>query len=294
MSGALTLRDFFARTYAVRKLRGPKHENTRRLYANSIGNFAKFLGREPTLTDLDDDVLAGFAAWFLDRGRSPHTSNKCVGQICALWRFAARKRLVEVWPDVTLEDCPHRDPLAWLQHELSALFHAIAATPGKVGVIRAPVWWLAIHLVAWDSGERIGALLGLRWQDVDLEGGWAHFPAEVRKGRKRDRTYPLHPQTIDALRPMLGPPDAPVFRWHMSLPTLYDHYEKILRRAGLPEDRRCKFHRMRRSVASWAEANGGNATELLDHSSRRITKAYLDPRIVGGQSASDLLFRPDQ
>jgi integrase len=49
---------------------------------------------------------------------------------------------------------------------------------------------------------------------------------------------------------------------------------------------------MRRSVASHYEAAGGNATELLGHSSRSVTLAYLDPRIVPQQHAVDLLFRP--
>ena len=38
----------------------------------------------------------------------------------------------------------------------------------------------------------------------------------------------------------------------------------------------------------------GNATELLGHSSRKITRAYLDPRIVRRTSAIDLLFRPGE
>lgn len=287
------LRDLYARAYCVRKLRGPRHDNTRRLYENSLGNFAAFLGHSPAFDDLTDDVLAGFIAWFLDRGRSPHTANKCAGQIMALWRFAARKGIVSTWPDVDLEECPHRDPLAWLQHELSALFLAILTTPGNVGSIRAPIWWTALHMVAWDSGERISALLGLRWKDIDLSDGWVRFPAEVRKGKKRDRTHRLHPKTIDALRPMLRGPESIVFAWPLSVPALYDHYQRILKRAGLPSDRTCKFHRMRRSTASWYEAAGGNATELLDHSGRKVTQRYLDPRVVKAKHAADVLFRPD-
>lgn len=37
---------------------------------------------------------------------------------------------------------------------------------------------------------------------------------------------------------------------------------------------------------------GGNATELLGHSSRKVTEAYLDPEIVARPAACDRLFRP--
>lgn len=41
-----------------------------------------------------------------------------------------------------------------------------------------------------------------------------------------------------------------------------------------------------------SEAAGGNATELLGHSSRKVTRqSYLDPRITGPPAAVDLLFR---
>jgi hypothetical protein len=45
-------------------------------------------------------------------------------------------------------------------------------------------------------------------------------------------------------------------------------------------------------VASHAEAAGMNATELLHHSTRKVTLAYLDPRIVKRPQAADVLFRP--
>lgn len=63
---------------------------------------------------------------------------------------------------------------------------------------------------------------------------------------------------------------------------------------GLPDNRLYKFHAIRKSVASHYEAAGGNATELLGHTSRKITRAYLDPRIVRKKSAIDVLFRPGE
>ena len=72
-------------------------------------------------------------------------------------------------------------------------------------------------------------------------------------------------------------------------------FDKVLSAAGLPTDRKSKFHRMRRSVASHLHAAGHNATDALGHSSADVTrKSYFDPNIIGAVRPSALLFRPGQ
>ena len=67
----------------------------------------------------------------------------------------------------------------------------------------------------------------------------------------------------------------------------------ILRVSGLPFDRKHMLHCMRRSTASFYEAAGGNATDLLDHSSRDITKKfYLDTRVLPMTGPAMMEFRP--
>jgi hypothetical protein len=83
-----------------------------------------------------------------------------------------------------------------------------------------------------------------------------------------------------------------VFEWPYCKTYLWLMYGKLLKQAGLPSGRRDKFHKIRRSVASWFEVAGGNATELLGHSGREITRVYLDPTICQKPQAADRLFRP--
>jgi hypothetical protein len=64
---------------------------------------------------------------------------------------------------------------------------------------------------------------------------------------------------------------------------------KICKRAGLPQNRRSKFHRIRKTTASFYQAAGGSAQSLLDHSSPAVTRRYLDPRIVAPKPAHELL-----
>ena len=77
----------------------------------------------------------------------------------------------------------------------------------------------------------------------------------------------------------------------MSPTYLWKKFGDLLTVAGLPNDSRSKFHRIRKSVASHAEARGGNATAMLRHSKREVTEAYLDPTIAKQQQPSDVLFR---
>jgi integrase len=61
--------------------------------------------------------------------------------------------------------------------------------------------------------------------------------------------------------------------------------------AGLNTRKRLRFHQIRRSAASHYAAAGGDAVEMLDHSSPKITKRwYLDPRLADrGARPCDIL-----
>ena len=135
--------------------------------------------------------------------------------------------------------------------------------------------------------------MSLDWQYVDLRQGWVNFKAETRKGSKQDNALPIAQDTVDALK-KLKRTEGLVFHWPYSEGYIYRRVGRIMRRAGLPDTREFKFHAIRKSTASHYEAAGGNATELLGHSSRKVTESYLDPRICKPQPAVELLFRPGE
>ena len=194
------------------------------------------------------------------------------------------------WPTVTRIPEPVRIPVAWSREDLDRLFRAADTERLLISGVPSPSWWRTLHLVAWDTGERITALLGCCWSH--LSGEWLTIPAELRKGKRSDRAYRLAPQTLAALERIREPERPEIWPWPYHRSYLWIRYRIIRQRAGLPTDRRSAFHRIRRSVASHYEAAGGNATELLGHESRATTRAYLDPRIVETPQAVDLLFRP--
>jgi integrase len=117
--------------------------------------------------------------------------------------------------------------------------------------------------------------------------------AENRKGGLCDKPTKLHPETVDILRRIVMPQREVVFFWPWEAHSLWGVYKGILRAAGLPWDQYHSFHCLRKSVASWTKASGGNAQQVLGHYDPRMTEeVYIDPRIAPNQQAADVLFFP--
>jgi integrase len=290
------LEKLYRERYEPLKLRS-RRPNTKRLYRHTLTVFDRFLERPSRKSDLTNETLSAFAAWILDNGAAKKTCNRQLLNLLALWRWLHTKGYVKEWPDVELETPPVRVPIALLQDEVDRMMAAIAAETLAVGSIEAPVFWRPLMLVIWDTGERIGAVLGLTWDRVALDGGWVRFVAESRKGAAEDNLLPIAADTREALAELRAKSrrrKGIVFEWPYHPTYIYNRLGRIMRRAGLPDTREYKFHVVRKAVASHYEAAGGNATALLKHSSRKVTEAYLDPRVVKPVAPKDLLFRPGQ
>ena len=280
--------EFFEHSYRVQRLPAGS-DNTAKQYAVQFRHFARWLGREPALSDFSDQEVARFLRDHL-KGRSPYTANKAYWCFYALWNHAADLRLIDKRPTIRPFKEPERIPLAWLIEELRRLLRSCAATPGLIDGIPAGNWWLALHWVWWSTGERCSAAMRIKTGDVNLERGEILIRAEDRKGKTRDALYKLLPQAVETVAAIWSRDRKYLFPFPWSPGTFYHRYTKILLRAGLPTDRWSKPQRMRRSFASHLEANGGNATEALGHSTRRVTRrSYLDPRICGGRNPAELL-----
>lgn len=287
------LLDLFFQHYYPRKLRATSKENTR-LYSVSLGQFARFLNHTPLTSHLTDEILEDFCYWVVDQGRSPYTANCYRSKLVALWNFLARLRIVEKFPTMIKLKEPHRIPRAWTIGQLSTLFRACDQQQGTIGNAPAALWWHALHAVIWDTGERITAVLSLEWDDLAWDTGDIVSRAENRKGKKEDKAFRLHPDTLKILGELRKFVRGPkILEIDFTICTVWNRYKRLLEGAGLPNGRKNKFHCLRRSVASYFEAAGGNATKLLGHSSRRVTeRSYLDPTIVHDQHACEVLFRP--
>jgi integrase len=154
----------------------------------------------------------------------------------------------------------------------------------------------ALFVLALRTGMRQGELLGLRWEDVDLEHGEIHvrkalvvggrFLDDVKTKRSR-RTIPIGPSTVAALRDhqrrqgaeRVDNPDRVeqgfVFAGPLGSPLDASAVTRTLQRhladAGLPRQR---FHDLRHAAASLMLARGASMREIADmlgHSTPSLT-----------------------
>lgn len=279
---SMLLHEFFDGIYMPLKLRG-KSKETVRLYRLSLRSFDKTLGRQAKMEDLTDFNLARHLTRLNNNGRAAATINKDRAQILAIWRFACQRNYMQIWPNVPQEIEPKRTPMAWLPEELEKLQRAIMLEEGCVGDVRASDYWNALFLVILDTAERIGAVMQLEW--CHLQKHWLTVPAEFRKGKRRDRQYELSAETVAALDkiPRLH---REIFHFPYNKCRLWGKWNSILVRAGLTTDRKSKFHRLRRTVASACAAVNVDPQAVLDHKDRSVTEMYLDPRIAKQTSAA--------
>jgi integrase len=270
-----------------------RSDHSRRIYKLALLNLGEAIGHVPALNDLSDDNVVLMMRRLLDSGLSVATVNERRARIHALWTWLAKRNVVNRWPTTPPLDEPMRIPRAWSRGDLVRLLAMCQAEVGWIGGVRASLWWTSLHLALWDSGERISALIGCRWEFVS--DGWLHVPAELRKGKAADAVYKLAPATLAILDEIREPERGLIWPWPKNRTYLWDRYRTMRRRHGLPDDPKSSFHRMRKSVATHFHAAGGNATDALGHSGPEVTRrSYLDPTLINEQKPADILFRIDQ
>lgn len=262
-------------------------DRTITLYGYTLRSWGEQLGRPPELRDLEELSVARFLQHRV-RTMSASTAAKDRAQIRALWDFCARRRLCDTWPQVPRIVVPERVPEAWLIDELQRVIDSARQEPLSYCGFPGSLVFPAILLTAYSTGERIGAIMSLLCRDV--RGCSVIFRAESRKGRRRDIFRDISVACADALLAVRRGPDDTAIPWDRHETYIYNRLDIILRRAGLPHGRQDKFHKVRKTTASFYEAAGGSAQRLLDHSSPAVTRRYLDPRIVTpGEPAPDVL-----
>ena len=267
-------------------------ERTVRIYGFTLKAFGEFLGEqagegyiEPTTDHLEELLVARFLAHRL-RTRSVATAAKDRAQLRAFWEFLARRSIVQTWPSIRPIRVPERVPKAWMIDELRLLIESCGEEQGEIVSVPASKWWRAILVTAFEVGERIGGLLSIEFGDVGPNGLTVH--AEGRKGQRRDIWRGITPDCYEAIM-AIKTPRRLVFDWEKSYGMIWHDLGRICERAGLPNDRMSKFHRVRKTTASYAAAGGLDPQKVMDHASATTTRRYLDPRIVKQREASDVL-----
>lgn len=286
----VTLRADFHSLYRRQRLFG-KSPETVRLYGFTFNYFRDCLGREATRDDLCNETIMQCMEWIVAQGLSLRSANKFRDQICALWRFLRDEGLILKGPRVPALPEPERSPIAWTEDQLAALWKMFLDQKGWICGVPSSLYYIALHSIAWDSLERIGAIRQLRWSD--LAGQWLKFRAETRKGRRKENIVKLDQTTLEILESIRLPKRELIFPWDKNRTYFWTKHRNMRKKVGLPDDRMHSFHCTRVTGASFAEAAGADATKLLLHGNRKTTERhYLDPRVIPRIHGADVLFRP--
>ena len=264
------------------------------LYQMTIDRFGEFLQHDPVLTDLDDLIVCKFLRW---RAVTPHRGRLCSAasvlkdkcQLVAIWTFAAKKRLVPEFPSLPRMKTPQKLPRAYTAADVSKLIVAARRRRGATGGKPSGWWWSSLLYCGWCTGERIGAMLQLRWRDVDLDARRIVFVASTRKGHTRDIARSITQDLADQLRLHVGQPGDLVWHWDRHPISLFPSFACLAKAAGVvPRG----FHGLRKAGASYVAAAGGDATKFLDHSNPKITTQHYIDQTIGGAGEDALTLLP--
>jgi integrase len=265
-------------------------DSTADQYHWAVRSLEKHLGRMPTTDDLTEDSFLAFLSARLGTAGT-QTVKRERASLLTLWRFAARKRLVDVHP-ASLDLPPIRikrnPPVALTPEQMRAIIASCLLERGRMphGPLKAD-WWRSLVLVLYCTGARVSAILAC--ERSDLSGNMLLLRAEHSKTGV-GQWHLLPDYAISAIEKMDLITGDRIWEWPFGRRQLWRAWKRIVTRAGLPDSRRYGFHAIRRTTATlMAIATSIEVARLaLGHSSQSMTECYIDPRVTSTCVAESL------
>ncbi|WP_373653370.1 tyrosine-type recombinase/integrase [Schlesneria sp. DSM 10557] len=222
---------------------------------------------------------------------SPATVNKDLRYIRLVMNIAEEWGMITKKPKIRFLKQPKKIPTYIPPDHFAAIFQACkdAKIPSDIPNVNAPDWWKALLVTGYMTGWRIGQLLSLRWEDIDLKERTITIQAEVvgNKGKREER-IPLHPVVAAQLELVSGSFDTHVFPWNKNRRELWPTFQAIQAAAtladGTPLPKGGKggkwygFHDIRRGFATMNgdEMDLFQLQALMQHKSLETTKGYVN------------------
>jgi integrase len=281
MDTALTLVSFFER-YFARLFLDDARPRTFAAYDETLKHWKCITG-DPELP-FDAAVLAAFKVE-LHSTLSAATVNKHLRQVNAILakvgpagpgnRDALGMITCTVWTRPLREDRPR--PRAIADDVVDAIYAACEfARRPRLSWCSPAAWWRALICLAITSGFRRGALLALRWSDVDVAGRTVRVPASIDKCHA-ERVKPLHVIAVKHLLRIRGRGEL-VFAFHGSEIAWYRTWHAIQDRADISSAEQIRFHDLKRFAGTRYAATSSPwvVQQMLDHSSIETSRFYVN------------------
>jgi integrase len=198
--------------------------------------------------------------------RTHHAILSAAFTVAVRWEYLHASPIKNVPKPATIE----QRPLYVRREDFAKLLDAIPSLDYRELVI-----------VATLTGMRLGELLSLRWESVDLERGMIHVvnSADFTTKSKRSRTIPISDTLAGVLSARKERTRSElVFNrngYKLDRVTVSKTFKRYVRVSGLNSE--LKFHSLRHSAASWMVQGGVNlyvVQKILGHSSIQITERY--------------------
>lgn len=295
-----TVREFLVERYVPERLANAS-ESAPSEFHRVLNRIGRFLGRELRIEDLSDSTIRTYLGWLVsDQDLSATSANGHRAYLIALARFAHECEVSDYWPRVRKLKESVAPPDAWTTEELKRIFRAAAKYDPNIwhGPMSASGFWVAFLRTNYWTGLRLGSMLRIRREHVNLATGQLYVPPSNIKTR-RGKQFRLGEDAVQALERIWLPERELLFdtgretfksaKWRV----LRD-FRAILREAEISAGVRTsmsKFHKLRRTVATQAAIHGGMAAAvaLLGHSSEEMTLRYVDQSFMPDADATRIL-----
>jgi len=247
----------------------------------SADKFAKFLGRDVTLGELESTDINRWIDEQRAGGRTAATLKGQRNNIVTMWRYAFEIRAVDTEPKrIKVVRIPERITRAWTLDDIDRLLVEVDKMPGyfsRTGIKKA-AWFRAFVYAGFDTGLRLSDLLSLRkehyhagetFEVIQAKTGW-RIQCRLSDTTKEAvaLTLPPHGPDRDLLFPLWG-----------AVHQFYSTFRQLVRNAGLTGT--SKF--LRRSAATYVqvEHGPGAAMTFLGHKTPGLAqKHYVDYAIA--------------
>ena len=264
--------------------------HTLRAYRSDLRRFLAFAGTQspeqnPTPKGVDALLVRSYVAHLGREGVGRRSQGRALSAIRSLFRYALREGIVDASPalGVPTPKAPHRLPRHLRPGEIENLLEAPGRRDNALGRRDG-----ALLELLYASGLRVGELVSLDWQDVDIAGRTLRV---VGKGGK-ERMVPFGTKAQQALEKWLKlwegirvkadslvPEDEPIFLNYAGGRLTSRSVRRIVNRAVEEAELAVGAHphAIRHSFATHLLERGADLRtiqELLGHSSLATTQRY--------------------
>ena len=255
----------------------------------AVRKFAAFLGREPTVDDLDRDTVNGWlAAEHASGSISARSRRNIRASLLCIWRYVADEHDVDLPQRIRKVKVPDKMPEAWTFAELEAVADAAKSLPGTLpnGLPRSRYFATLIWYI-YETGLRRSDAMNFSVDDLKNGRG-----VKVQSKTGDCHVYAVTAETIEQLQwlaEFLLASDDPNWKTPLkypgSLTQVYYWFRRIRLIAGVDFDERNRScQHLRRTGATQVEADSPHsAWKYLGHRSGPALsrKSYVDRRITG-------------